>query len=307
MKKKTVVLLLCTMSVVLASCGKTTDAKNEVQETTEVAVTEPETETEIDKTETETMTETTPEEESSGKFIVTLEEINESYPADDGTVIYEDAYSYPKLDSDHDREAAQAINADITGLEKEHKTGIETMIGYAKEDYSYYKEESTETATEGEEGLSLYDFFPYSSEETSTVERNDDGIFSFVVYSYDFSGGAHGSYAYSGYNYDARTGARLMLTDLSGDADTFKQNILSDIETQCQTPEYQDLLFPEYMDYLEDAIFEDTAWYLTKEGLTITCPPYALGPYAAGNIDFKISYDTLETYGLKSEYRYQAD
>ena len=44
MKKKTVVLLfLCTMSVVLASCGKTTDAKNEVQETTEVAVTEPET------------------------------------------------------------------------------------------------------------------------------------------------------------------------------------------------------------------------------------------------------------------------
>ena len=47
MKKKTVVLLLCTMSVVLASCGKTTDAKNEVQETTEVAVTEPETETEI--------------------------------------------------------------------------------------------------------------------------------------------------------------------------------------------------------------------------------------------------------------------
>ena len=38
MKKKTVVLLLCSMSVVLASCGKTTDAKNEVQETTEVAV-----------------------------------------------------------------------------------------------------------------------------------------------------------------------------------------------------------------------------------------------------------------------------
>ena len=309
MKKKTVVLLLCTMSVVLASCGKTTDAKNEVQETTEVAVTEPETETEIDENGTEAVNETETAEEtvSGGKFIVTLEEANESYQADDGTVIYEDAYSYPKLDADQDREAAEAINADITELEKEHKAGIETMIGYAKEDYGYYKDASTETATEEEGGLSLYDFFPYSSEETSTVERNDDGIFSFVVYNYDFSGGAHGNYTYSGYNYDAKTGARLVLTDLAGDGDAFKQNILSDIEAQCQTPEYQELLFPEYMDYLEDSIFEDTAWYLTDEGLTITCPPYALGPYAAGNIDFKISYDTLETYGLKSEYRYQAD
>ena len=158
MKKKTVVLLLCTMSVVLASCGKTTDAKNEVQETTEVAVTEPETETEIDETET------AEEAESGGKFIVTLEEANESYQADDGTVIYEDAYSYPKLDADHDKEAAEAINADITELEKEHKSGIEAMIGYAKEDYGYYKDANTETATEEEGGLSLYDFFPYSSE-----------------------------------------------------------------------------------------------------------------------------------------------
>lgn len=150
MKKKTVVLLLCTMSVVLASCGKTTDAKNEVQETTEVAVTEPETETEIDENGTEAVneTETAEEAESGGKFIVTLEEANESYQADDGTVIYEDAYSYPKLDADHDKEAAEAINADITELEKEHKSGIEAMIGYAKEDYGYYKDANTETATE---------------------------------------------------------------------------------------------------------------------------------------------------------------
>jgi len=148
MKKKTVVLLLCTMSVVLASCGKTTDAKNEVQETTEVAVTEPETETEIDENGTEAVneTETAEEAESGGKFIVTLEEANESYQADDGTVIYEDAYSYPKLDADHDKEAAEAINADITELEKEHKSGIEAMIGYAKEDYGYYKDANTETA-----------------------------------------------------------------------------------------------------------------------------------------------------------------
>ena len=62
--------------------------------------------------------ETAEEAESGGKFIVTLEEANESYQADDGTVIYEDAYSYPKLDADQDKEAAEAINADITELVK---------------------------------------------------------------------------------------------------------------------------------------------------------------------------------------------
>lgn len=312
MKKKTVALLLCTMSVLFASCGKTADAGNGAGENMTATEAEsetviPETEeiqtgTEADaETETDVKTETAAETKMEEKFDVTLEEINESFPADDGTVIFESTYSYPNLSSDSKKEAADAISRDIAELEQQYKTESEEIRGYAKEDYAYRLEEGTES------GMEFGRFVPYESDSTSTVERNDAAIFSFVVYSYDYSGGAHGSYIYSGYNYDAATGARLLLTDLAEDADSFKQNILSNIEAQCQTDAYKDMLFPEYMECLEDALSRDTGWYLTQEGLTITCAPYELGPYSSGNIDFTISYDELGTYGIKSAYLYQAD
>lgn len=303
MKKKSVALLLCTMSVLFASCGKTTDAGSGVQDST--AVTEAGTETGTAETNGGNVTEAASATEITGEFEVTLEEKTDSVSADDGTEIFRDTYNYPKVSSHKNKEAADAIDHDIRELEKTHKTGIETMTGYAKDDYTYWKEGNTEAAADADTELAA--IFPYASESTATVERNDAGIFSFCVYSYAFTGGAHGNYSYTGYNYDAGTGARLALTDLAEDADSFKQNILSDIEAQCATDAYKDLLFPEYADYLEDTVFGEDNWYLTDTGLVITCPPYAIGPYASGNIDFTISYDTLKTYGLKSSYVYQAD
>lgn len=291
MKKKSVALLLCTMSVVLSSCGQAANTNTGVKNSETVQEIVPETEA-VAKTENETET----DDRKDGAFFgVKIEENSDSYTADDGTEIFVGTCSYPELTGGN-TEAAEKINTDIQAMKEEREARVAEIVGYAKDDYQYRIEENEGVDTE------MMGFYSYSEEDTSSVGRNDERVFSFILNSYEYTGGAHGYGFYAGYNYDASTGERLSLTDLSEDGNAWKENILSYVEEKCKTEEYQELLFEEYETCLTDAVFAEDNWFFTEDGLTITCSPYAIGPYASGSINFEIPYETLQEFGLKDCY-----
>lgn len=291
MKKKNVAFLMCAMSVVLSSCGQAANTNKEVNNSKEVQEIVTETET-VSETESETAA----DEWKDGAFFgVQIEETSDSYTADDGTEIFVDSYSYPELTGGN-AGTAEKINADIRAMKEGRKARVDEVAGYAKEDYQYRVEENAGADME------TMPFESYCMDDVSSIGRNDEKIFSFILYSYEYSGGAHGYGACTGYNYDASTGERLSLTDLSEDGDAWKENILNYVGEQCKTEEYQTRLFEEYEDYLTDAVFAENNWFFTEDGLTVTCSPYAIGPYASGSIDFEIPYETLQEFGLKDCY-----
>ena len=299
MKKKYVIAILFTAMVFMTSCGQkaventgdntiieSTENKTEA-ETEEVANTE---DVEIQNTEYEA------DAIGEGCFWVQMEEQSESYKADDGKEIFTNLQNYPKLSSKEKSEIAEIINADIESMQTNNKKDAEEQLKLAKEDYAY----RMETATSDTEEIFLP--FPYQIQSTSVVMRNDAKIFSFAVDDYAYFGGAHGEGGTTGYNYDAMTGERLKLDDLAEDASAFKNHIRSYVKEQCEKEVYKERVFEEYETYLDDAIFAEDSWYFTENGILISCPPYSLGCYAAGSINFEISYETLKAYGLKEDY-----
>ncbi|KAA6447619.1 DUF3298 and DUF4163 domain-containing protein [Bacillus swezeyi] len=129
-----------------------------------------------------------------------------------------------------------------------------------------------------------------SAYETSyKVKYNDGEKLSFLIYDYQFSGGAHGMYTVTSYNYDFGKHQRVNLTDLLNNQakiEKAKNYIYSYIN---EHPEqfYSDLKKSDI--HLD----ENTAFYYTNNGISIVFQQYDIAPYAAGNQEIKIPASLL--------------
>lgn len=233
------------------------------------------------------------------KIHIEMKSETEEKTADDGTVYLTRSFTYPAVTIEGNDDAAGKINADIlsridafkanTEIEEWAKTGYDEMAGSDSE----------------------YPFMAYSEDLNIAAERSDSNVISFTMTYYSFTGGAHGNYDTHGVNYNAKTGEVIAFADLSDDPDAFHEDTLAYNQNLAKTKPYQDRMFnSQYTELyesdnaLETVLYADDVWYLSTSGLVFMSAPYALGPYAAGTIEFLIPYSDLAGMGFKDSYAY---
>lgn len=226
---------------------------------------------------------------------IEMQREEEDLTADDGTVLCTTSYVYPVVSIEGNVDAAEKINADI-------RSRIDSFVAdteveeWARENYDYQTEAEDE-----------YPFLSYYDDMLFSIQRSDSNIISFTVTYSTFTGGAHGNYTTQGVNYNAKTGDVITFSDLSDDADAFHEDTLAFNQALSKTETYQMRMFSEDMlngVSLETVLYADNAWYLSSSGLTFISDPYALGPYAAGTIEFIIPYTDLADMGFSQNYTY---
>lgn len=211
--------------------------------------------------------------------------------AEDGTLLYTGTCTYPIVSIEGNQAAADNINASIR--EQVNAFNADTSIqDFAREDYV---PENT-------------GFIGYSNDLSFAARRYDSNVISFEVTYYSYSGGAHGNYTCIGLNYSTQTGEPIAFAELGEDADSFRAATFAYNRALADTEPYQNRMYGiPSDDDLESVLYAEDKWFLSSDGLIFISDPYALGPYAAGSIDFTIPYGELETMGLKEEYRYNGN
>ncbi len=215
---------------------------------------------------------------------------------EDGTVYYTAEYSYPVVSIEGNPTAAEKINADISAQMETVRADGDTAAKEALEDLSSLQEA-------GEAGFPTYiDNVSYS------VQRADDRVISLTVNYESFSGGAHGYTFWRGAVYDAQTGEKLTLDDLSDDPEAFRAATLAYNQELAATDSYSERMFSTddiTNGTLETVLYEEEdVWYLSSAGLVFVSDAYDLGPYAAGAIEFIIPYRDLPDMGFREAYAY---
>lgn len=222
---------------------------------------------------------------------IETETFEDAETAENGTLIYERSYNIPTVTIAGNEEAGEMINSDLhsrvdafTASEQMRNDALEFYEVSSKEDFSFHE---------------------YTESQFFSAVRSDTNVISFVISADSYTGGAHGFYAESGINYDAKTGKLINFEELSEDPDKFYNETLAYNRELAQTDEYKERMFEEGFlgeDEFENVLYGDEKWYLSDEGLVFISNPYELGPYAAGIINFVIPYDKLSEMGLKEEY-----
>ena len=225
---------------------------------------------------------------------VSFEETNDEIKADDGTLLLENSTSMPVVTIEGADDIAAKINADIET--HYNLSADEETLEMAKSDY--------ESSLADEDGSW---FRGYAQSVTADVTRMDDSVLSLELTSYLDMGGAHGNYGVVGLNYNVKTGELISLEDLAEDYAAFHATALDYIVNLAETPTYQEKLFGPSKDDLDSALFEWGSWVFTQSGISFFADPYVLGPYAAGEIYFRLPYEKAYDLGLKDDYRYDGN
>ncbi len=308
MKKKQLSLLLTAALIALSAgaCGTENPAPSG-QETPDTAPAGDETAADTQETgentenpeETDTNV-TSSDTEESGEAMdavspasVTFEETNDEIKADDGTVLLENSVSMPVVAIEGAEEIAAKINADIEEYYTRFSSDNDDIVEMLKSHY-----EASQTDEDG-------GWFNGGTQSVfADVTRMDDKVLSLELTSYAYTGGAHGNSGAVGKNYDLNTGEPLAFEDLSEDISAFHAAALDYMVNLAESPEYKDRLFGPTKADLDSTLFQSDNWVFTSDGIRFFSDPYALGPYASGEIYFRLPYEKAYEVGLKEDYRY---
>lgn len=290
MKKKTALILAIFLAAGVAGCTSNqtqpeqepdSEVTTEAVEDTESDSEESSSETQEEKTED---TESTEEESAESQVTISYETLPDDRTLEDGTVIVTASYQRPTVTVEGNEDAAAAIKQEFDSDEE----AFHIRVGEIETEAKAYFTEGT-----GE------DVVPYANEVNYTDKRTDGRIISFERSNYSNLGGVHGNTYVSGLNFDTRTGARLILDDITEDKESFLATAKEYVLSLCESDAYKNRLMPGYEDYLND-ILQDDLWYLDEEGITFIANTDTLAAYAEGTLQFTVPYENLN--GLKAEY-----
>lgn len=127
--------------------------------------------------------------------------------------------------------------------------------------------------------------FDWITEDITFIEKyNKDGKFSFALYSYFYSGGAHGMPTLEGYTYDLTSGMKLHIRDLWQETeDLFFKKLKEQIQN------YYDQTKEKYGDRICDELpyktMDEVKFYIDDRGLIVFFDVYQLGCYAEGFVE----------------------
>ncbi len=228
---------------------------------------------------------------------VSINEHRETYyaPDDESQLILDFSYETPTVHIDGRDAASEKINDFIAALDEEYYTGnnyvegpgvgISGMLDLAYDNLTYVREYG------GNGNLTM------ASNRGVQVTRGDDRLISLLYSDYQYTGGVHGIYGYTGYIFDTETGERITLDKLSPDPEAFKTWLTAAMVEQVNSSEElrQEISSSDLEGSLS-ALIREGSWYLGNEGLTVFSSVYEIASYAAGVIDFTFSYDEIAPY-----------
>lgn len=179
--------------------------------------------------------------------------------------------------------AHQAINAHIKKMLQGNAPTIAASLDSFMAEAKVFFEEFPDVPT------------GYGREIEQAVLLNTPELLTIEEFSYSFTGGAHGNYGTTYYNFDAITGQVIDLTNILVDdyeitlkaiaEPIFKKNYLEAGRTN-----YSEAGF-----YFENDVFKLTDNFaITKEGLKFLYNPYEVAPYALGQQEIIIPYAALK-------------
>lgn len=139
---------------------------------------------------------------------------------------------------------------------------------------------------------------PYETVINTKIEKSDKTV-TYILYAYQYTGGAHGG-----------TGVYTFTYDINGkllrDADVFESNYLNVV-----APLAKDYFYLNLDEYKNPSMIDDgtspvydnyRAWYLTNDSLVFIFGQYQVGPYVLGIQEFRIDKEKIKNI-LKSEYK----
>lgn len=234
-------------------------------------------------------TDTAPEEDHPFEVSVEIKDDYSEKLADNGDSLIYVNYQTPVLTMDQYKQSEKLINDFFQKCSEEIVQSGEEYYKQALDEYNDLSEEEKET------------FSSYGVYRSYDKKRLDEKVLSFAEYSSFYTGGAHGIYEYSGYNFDPKTGKKLTLSDIFKDKEAAVSEIRQSILKLCKNVYYNVRLFDDYEDNI-DSVISDDCWFLDNDGIHFISNPYLLGSYAAGDFEFIIPYSDLNE--LKEEYSY---
>lgn len=119
---------------------------------------------------------------------------------------------------------------------------------------------------------------------------NENRTMSISVIYYQYTGGAHGMTNKETINLDLVNEKELLLKDLFAGSADYLQALTDELVKQMNND--QESLFPSTLSTFKAS--DDLKFYLTDESIVFYFDPYEIAPYAAGIVEYKISYDALK-------------
>ena len=134
------------------------------------------------------------------------------------------------------------------------------------------------------------DVFAIDYKISLDFEGQRQNILSFVKETYTFSGGAHGMYWTNYINIDSSTKSVIKLSTLFTDENMKKaENSLWDQYRFSYGENSDNDTFTVRKDF-----FVSESFYFTNDGIVFVYPPYALGPYAQGQMTLALNGSELD-------------
>ena len=216
------------------------------------------------------------------------------------------SYETPHVSIQGREEAAGRINDYLAMLDETFytgndygagaATGFNAMLEFAQDQYGYI-------VSQGEEYEEQYCF---SATRTVSVARADEQVLSLWYDDYYYTGGTRGSQEDKGFVFDAQTGEKLQLEDLSGEGEAFSawltETMLGLIDAD---PDYygrieletaKTTLGAEDLEGVCRALQREDSWYLDMDGLVLFSGQNEIGTGVDGDVEFHIPYEQLRDH-----------
>lgn len=289
-------LLLCTLTACASGAPKAADPPAETDPSAETA---PQEETALPDTMvgTSTFAQAAPEQLT---YTVTLETLENSAQAEDGTELAVRTYVLPRMSVE--REDGTAVTEAAT---PEEETALAAAGTFNSQFESWAASDNFDEITSWaeeervfrvESGLAWH---PYSLELTCEVYQTDRLVSVRAEY-YSNTGGAHPNTVLLAWNFDLTTGQFFAPELLASDGQAFSQAVLDVLlEQSRETAASYDLAPEEFFwaNYAEILSgWSSYAVSFDETGMTVGFSPYELASYAAGAQVYHLDYDQIAGY-----------
>lgn len=292
-------LLLCTLTACASGAPEAADPPAETDPSAETA---PQEETALPDTMvgTSTFAQAAPEQLT---YTVTLETLENSAQAEDGTVLVNRSYHLPMMTVK--RQDGTAVTAASTPAETAALAAAETFNGQfqswaASDNFDEVADWAEEAqASQAEAGEAAGAWTPYALELNCSVYQTKQLVSVRAEY-YSYMGGAHPNTVLLAWNFDLGTGQFFTPELLAADGQAFSQAVTEELIRQSQetaasydmTPE--DFFWSNYEEIL--AGWSSYAVSFDETGMTVGFSPYELAAYAAGAQIYHLDYDQIAGY-----------
>lgn len=182
------------------------------------------------------------------------------------------------IKEDYDSSFLEDINESIYSYINDFEKEIYLMASSYEKDYEKYKKENPNVIKYKFESFSDYN-----------VTYNQDNYLSIPIFTYSFTGGAHGISYLKSFNYDLLNKKEIKINDL------FKEDV--DYKTVIKNFIKKEMVKNPNSYFLDSEINinENQEFYLDKDGVVIYFQVYDIAPYYMGIVEFKMKFDEFKT------------